>query len=230
MINKIKILLYALLTSLAASALLIGFRSIVRQQEADTLQKNIAHEVLRFHVIAHSDSPKDQYVKYRVRDAVLSSLQSTLKNADSVEQAKKSLAPHMDSIQQTALQTLQKYGSTSSVSVSISSRYFPVKQYGEFTFPAGSYEALCIDIGDAKGQNWWCVLFPSLCFVDETTAVVPEKSKERLHNSLSEEEYRSLLSPSASFEPETEITDTADADDTTTKKPKLRFGLWDFFH
>lgn len=67
-----------------------------------------------------------------------------------------------------------------------------MKDYGDLRFPAGNYEALCVRIGSAAGHNWWCVLFPSLCFVDETHAVVPDDSKEKLQDSLSQEEYESL--------------------------------------
>ncbi|MDE7051390.1 MAG: stage II sporulation protein R [Lachnospiraceae bacterium] len=76
--------------------------------------------------------------------------------------------------------------------VSLEERYFPVKSYGDLVFPAGNYKALCVEIGEAKGRNWWCVLFPSLCFVDETYAVVPDSSKEKLKETLSDEEYESL--------------------------------------
>lgn len=256
---KLKLVLYGAFTSLAISMLIVGFRGITRQinerdmnrpmkatvccaalettADVSPYQKSIAKQVLRFHVVANSDSDRDQKLKYIVRDAVLSSLQDTLRNASSVKQAKERLAPKLSDIEHTAIHTLREYGCDASVCVSVNSRYFPVKQYGKYSFPAGIYDALCIDIGTAKGQNWWCVLFPSLCFVDETTAVVPEKSQQKLQNSLSKEEYHSLISshdfnePTASTAPATTTPDaTASADQKITeKKPKLRFGFLDFF-
>ena len=74
--------------------------------------------------------------------------------------------------------------------------YFPQKTYGDVTFPAGEYEALHIEIGRAKGHNWWCVLYPNLCFVDATNAVVPKKSKEKLKSVLDEEEYEMVTATS----------------------------------
>ena len=71
--------------------------------------------------------------------------------------------------------------------------YFPMKSYGDITFPAGYYDALRVTIGRAEGKNWWCVLFPNLCFVDVVHGVVPEESKQQLENILTEEEYESLF-------------------------------------
>ncbi len=75
----------------------------------------------------------------------------------------------------------------------IGESYFPVKEYGDLTFPAGDYEALRVRLGSSEGRNWWCVMYPALCFVDSTYQVVPETSKEQLKQNLTEEEYNSLL-------------------------------------
>ena len=76
---------------------------------------------------------------------------------------------------------------------SLGNRYFTIKKYGDMTFPAGEYEALRVQIGQAKGQNFWCVMYPTLCFVDSTYQVVPEESKEELKSTLTDEEYQALL-------------------------------------
>ena len=75
------------------------------------------------------------------------------------------------------------------VNIKIGNFEFPTKQYGDIALPAGFYDALRVEIGQAEGRNWWCVMFPSLCFVDISSGVVPDYSKEELHNALSEEEY-----------------------------------------
>ncbi len=82
------------------------------------------------------------------------------------------------------------------VTVSLENTYFPLKIYGEYNFPPGYYEALRVQIGSAEGQNWWCVMFPPLCFVDDTYSIVDETSGNKLRHLLTEEEYNSLLNKS----------------------------------
>lgn len=164
-------------------------------QKKQTLQRNIAKNVIRLHIKANSNSTKDQILKLHVRNAILTGLQSCLKHSSSREQAEREIITKLSEIKETARCQLEKEGCSYPVKVSLSDRLFPNKQYGDLTFPAGIYRSLCIDIGSAGGHNWWCVLFPSLCFVDETTAQVPEESKEKLKNSLTEEEYKLLSEP-----------------------------------
>lgn len=163
------------------------------------IQKDIAKQVIRLHVVANSNSSVDQKQKLQVRDEILHSLQDTLKNADSPAQAEEMIIARLPEIEKTAQETLTFCGSSCSVRATLEHRYFPVKTYGDLTFPAGTYRALCIDIGAAEGKNWWCVLFPSLCFVDDTTATVPEESKQKLKERLTEEEYKSLESSEPEF-------------------------------
>lgn len=159
------------------------------------IQKNIAKSVLRFHVIANSDSDNDQNLKLKVRDSILHELQTGLSTATSPAQAKQYVASKFQNIKNTAYYTIHQNGYSYSVKVFIQNRYFPVKTYGDLTFPAGYYDALCVEIGEAAGHNWWCVLFPSLCFENATTATVPNESKAKLKNSLTREEYDSLEKP-----------------------------------
>lgn len=162
------------------------------QEQNQKFQSDIAKNILRLHVIANSDSDYDQQLKLKVRDEIITSLQDSLRNADSVLQAKACVANRQAQIQTTALRVLQAHNCNFSVKVSVCKRYFPVKQYGDLTFPAGTYDALCVEIGKAQGHNWWCVLFPSLCFVNETTATVPDNSKEKIKECLPEDEYNRL--------------------------------------
>lgn len=177
------------------------------------IQKNIAKNIVRFHVIANSDTKLDQDLKLKVRNEVVNSLQNSLRNADSVKQAKEIITARESQIQSMAQRVLAQYNCHDSVSVALTKRYFPIKQYGDLSFPAGTYDALCIEIGKAKGHNWWCVLFPSLCFVDETTATVPKDSKNKLKENLSEEEYQSLQ----------------EKEDVAKEKPEIHFGISDWF-
>ncbi len=127
-----------------------------------------------------------------MRDGIIEQLQDTIAGTSSAAGAEKLLASQEDNIKNSALDIISGNGYNYPVNVSLEERYFPVKSYGDLIFPAGNYKALCVEIGEAKGRNWWCVLFPSLCFVDETYAVVPDSSKEKLKETLSEEEYESL--------------------------------------
>ena len=165
--------------------------------QAAMLQKGISREVLRFHVLANSDSLADQEVKLKVRDDVHRWLEQELTEEEQgdlvlMEQKINKLLPQ---IEQHGKEELRENGFSYTVTASLSRDYFPEKTYGDCTFPAGIYTALRICLGEAQGQNWWCVLFPRLCFMDCVHAVLPEQSQEELKNVLTEEEYESLFDP-----------------------------------
>lgn len=205
----------------------------LKKESPQEIQQQIARNIIRLHVIANSDTDTDQRLKLTVRDKIITSLQSSLRDAESPTRAAEIIKTKLPEIEQTARQTLSQYGSSYCVHVMLAPRYFPIKQYGDLTFPAGIYQALCVEIGKAEGRNWWCVLFPSLCFVNETTATIPDSSKEKLKERLSEEEYQSIsesgassnlnnsTKPEVSAAPEKEISEAAD-------RPELRLGILDW--
>jgi stage II sporulation protein R len=160
--------------------------------DAKGLQEGIADEIIRFHVIANSDSKEDQALKYEVKDALVNEMSVYLSAADNIQDAREILNSHLSSIQEIAETIVKNHGFRYPISVSLEPCYFPLKVYGEYCFPPGTYEALRVQIGEAKGQNWWCVMFPPLCFVDETYGIVNDKSEEQLKYLLTEEEYESL--------------------------------------
>lgn len=155
-------------------------------------QEKIAQEIIRFHVIANSDSKEDQLLKYQVKEALVQFLQPYLRDVQNADDARDLLAEMLPVIQDTAAQTINEKGYGYSVTASISTCYFPLKVYGSFTFPPGNYEALQIRIGNAKGKNWWCVVFPPLCFIDETYSIIDDDGGEKLKYLLTEEEFESL--------------------------------------
>ena len=110
-----------------------------------------------------------------------------------VKETKKRITENQETICLVAEQEIQKRGYTYPVSVNLEKCYFPMKTYGDCTFPAGTYEALRVCIGKAKGRNWWCVLYPGLCFADSVNVIVPDEKKQELKNILTEEEYESLF-------------------------------------
>lgn len=158
--------------------------------------------VIRFHVRANSDTKEDQELKMAVKEDVVTMLQPLLENCKTTRESKNVIVSAMPDIYQCAVNTIIEQGYDYSVSVYVTEEDFPEKTYGDVTFPAGRYQALRIDIGEAKGHNWWCVLFPPLCFIDETTAVVSEEGKELLKENLSEKEYEEIMNASdCSVEP-----------------------------
>lgn len=154
--------------------------------------EELSEKLLRFHVIANSDSEEDQAVKLKVKEHVLSLLSPTLSYAADKEEAKRLVESRMDDIMTAAQDTLRENGFSYSVRASVTQCEFPVKTYGDLTFPAGTYEALRIVLGDGKGKNWWCVMYPPLCFVDASFGTVPEDSKKQLSGLLTEDTFDSL--------------------------------------
>lgn len=160
----------------------------------ENIQEDIAKDIIRFHVIANSDDDDDQELKYQVKDALVKSLTPYLKDSKDKDEARDILIDKMPLIKNLAEQTIEDCGYNYSVSITLSPSYFPMKVYGDYVFPPGYYEALQVCIGEAKGKNWWCVMFPPLCFVDETYSIVDEEGEEKLEHLLTEEEFEALKS------------------------------------
>lgn len=171
------------------SALLIIYVCISAVSYTHAVTTDIADSVFRLHVIANSDSAEDQNLKYIVRDKVIEYMSSISQNASSKEDVIEIAKANLDKIQAIASQTIRENGYTYSVNVEVGNFSFPSKRYGDITLPPGYYDALRIKIGEAEGQNWWCVMFPPLCFVDVTSGVVPDESKEIMKENLSKEEF-----------------------------------------
>ena len=171
------------------SILLFIYTSICAISYAENISTDIANSVFRLHVIANSDSSEDQNLKYIVRDNLLKYMNVICKNCSSKEEAINLVKENKNSFKQIAINTIKEYGYSYDVNINIGNFEFPTKSYGDISLPAGYYDALKVEIGEAKGQNWWCVMFPPLCFIDISSGVVPEESKEIMHNNLSDEEF-----------------------------------------
>lgn len=169
--------------------LLFIYTTICAVSYAQNISTDIANSVFRLHVIANSDSQEDQNLKYKVRDNLLSYMNKICKNAQSKSDAIEIAKKHENDFKNIALETIKNEGYSYNVKINIGNFEFPTKHYGDISLPAGYYDALRVEIGEAKGQNWWCVMFPPLCFVDVSSGIVPEDSKEMLENNLSEEEF-----------------------------------------
>ena len=160
------------------------------------VQKKIAGEVLRFHVLANSDSEEDQDLKLQVRDEILAFMQKELPEDSDLDRTESWVKEHLAELEDVGRQTVIDAGYEYGVKAELTDCYFPERTYGDVTFPAGTYHALRICIGKAEGHNWWCVLYPNLCFTDAVHGVVPEDGKEKIKSVLSEDEYETLTAAS----------------------------------
>ena len=137
--------------------------------ELTTLNYNeIKDKLIRFHVIANSDTEEDQNLKLKVRDRVVEALSGKLSGVTSLEEAEIELEKNIEYVNKIAKEVIEENNYTYEVNTMLSYENFPDKVYGDCVFPQGNYEAFRVIIGEGKGQNWWCVMFPSLCFVDES--------------------------------------------------------------
>lgn len=149
--------------------------------------------VVRFHVRANSDSEEDIALKYEVRDAVLALLAEDLQKAKNDSEAILYLAQNLSEIRDTAGAVVEEAGYHYDVKAYIAREEFPIREYGELVLPAGTYRALRIDIGEAKGENFWCMLYPMMCYTMDAGAVIDSADTEKLAQALDEESYEKLF-------------------------------------
>ena len=161
---------------------------------SNAVSADISNSVFRLHVIANSDSKEDQNLKYAVRDELIKYMNLISKNVSTKEEAIKLANENKDEFYAIAKKVISDNGFNYDVNIEIGNFSFPTKTYGDISLPAGFYDALKVEIGNASGQNWWCVMFPSLCFVDVSEGIVPEESKEDLQLSMQEEDYNLISS------------------------------------
>lgn len=173
---------------------IFGLLAFAEQEKtsANALQAGIASKILRFHIIANSDSEEDQALKLEIKDIVVAYMQELLADAKSIEDTRSILLAHTEDIRRLAKDYAEKKGYAYPVEVFLDHRYFPVKSYGSYTFPAGEYEAICVELGNHSGKNWWCVMYPSLCFVDAVHPIVPDATDKELQELLTAEEYQAI--------------------------------------
>ena len=175
--------------SLILLFLLFLYVTISALSYVTAVSNDIQNSVFRLHVIANSDSNEDQDLKYKVRDNLIEYMNTICKDVESREEAIHLANLHLDEFKKIAEKTVKENGYSYPISVEIGNFSFPTKDYGDISLPAGYYDSLRVKIGDASGQNWWCVMFPPLCFVNISSGIVPDESKELLKEELNDEEY-----------------------------------------
>ena len=157
------------------------------------MQRQLAEKVLRFHVLANSDSVADQNLKLQVRDAIGGYMQEKMQNQKSKAECERFVSEKVPELEQLAKQVIENAGFSYEVHAELTECVFPAKTYGAYTFPAGKYDALRVTIGEGKGQNWWCVMYPNMCFENSMYEVVDKKSEEKLRAVLDDGEYQMVL-------------------------------------
>ena len=166
--------------------LMIILTGIVARQRYTSykIQQNLKDHLIRFHVRANSDSRFDQACKLKVRDAVIGQISPRLEKADTKEEAFQILKIQKNRIKNTAQEILKKEGVKQKVKVHFVQEKFPEKSYGQYTFPEGIYDAVRIDLGAAKGHNWWCVMFPDLCVTKDDKVRINNTAKKKMEKLL----------------------------------------------
>ncbi len=168
---------------------------------------SIADEIIRFHVVANSDTDVDQELKQAVRDKVLDYMRPKLAESKSIEMSRNIINNEKENIAKVAADVIASWNKDYSVYVALDKANFPTKAYGDIVFPAGEYEACRIVIGEGKGENWWCVMYPPLCYVDAAKGVVPLEGKEQLKTNLNTEQYNIVTSHKAQYKIKFKIID-----------------------
>ena len=187
--NRIYILASILVVVLITSTFVI----IKEVNKIEACTYDYKDKLIRFHVIANSDSDKDQKLKLKVRDEVISYLQPKLENSNSIEESEKIIKNEYKTLENISKKVISKNGYNYIVIVGLEYSNFPAKQYSSVVLPAGKYKALRIIIGEGKGKNWWCVMFPPLCFIDDQNGIIDEKTDKKLKEVLTEEEYDLIM-------------------------------------
>lgn len=153
--------------------------------------ESIREKMLRMHVIANSDSEEDQQLKLKVRDAVLLAGEKVFDGSITATEAKEKITPYIDYLEKIALESIKNEGFDYNVKITVEKEYFNTRTYeNSVTLPAGYYTAVKVIIGEGKGQNWWCVMFPPMCLptavaeceisdvlTDDETEIVTETDK-----------------------------------------------------
>jgi len=153
------------------------------------IQRDIAQNVIRFHVVAHDNSPEEQDLKEYVRTSILQNFADTLSETTDIYRQREHFAEILPKLQQHAQEVVNRHGFKHTVYAQMATVFFPTQHYGNIVFPPGYYEAVQIFIGDGEGENWWCLMFPPLCYVDMTTT---EAAHEMLYDAVSYESFRLL--------------------------------------
>ena len=200
-------------TIVLGSTITYGMNRIAKPSMED-----ISEKLIRFHVIANSDSEGDQAVKLKVRDEVLRYISPRLKEAKSIDESREIIKNEDENLIKIAKKTLIENGYDYKLESTLSKEYFPVKTYGNITLPQGKYEAYRIIIGEGQGHNWWCVMFPPLCFVDVSKGQISYNETEKeMKEVLTEKEYNMVDNTKKNVDKNSKIVDNSEDNNIVIK-------------
>ena len=188
---KSQIILYSVMLFIVLG-LMVGY-AYSQSCKINTFSNDYKENLIRFHVLANSDSEEDQALKLKVRDKVISYLKPKLEDSESISQSEKIILNEKDKLMDICKETIKQNGYNYDVSINLGYSKFPTKQYSSVVLPAREYKSLKIIIGKGQGKNWWCVMFPPLCFVDEQNNVIDKETDEKLKKVLTKDEYELIV-------------------------------------
>ena len=185
----------------------------------------LKNKLIRFHVIANSDNDEDQKLKLKVRDEVIKYISPILKKSKSIDESRNILKNETNNIIKIAEKCIKSNGYDYKVQTTLGMANFPVKNYGNITLPQGEYEAYRIVIGEGRGENWWCVMFPPLCFIDVTKGQVAlDETEKEMKKVLTEEEVQAINNKN------TDKKEDGKNSNKKTQKIKLKFKIAEIFN
>jgi len=191
-----------IMAALAYSAVLI---MIVFGLYSEKVNRSLSENMIRLHIVANSNSKTDQDIKYRIRDELINHMIEKADELKSKEDARAYIQSHTEELKTIADRVIANSGLMYTAKVSYGKYAFPSKRYNNLILPAGYYDSVKIDIGKAEGENWWCVMFPPLCFIDETKGEMDKEYFDMLKNELSEDEMSIIMAASDTEEIPVEI-------------------------
>ncbi|MGQ5110735.1 stage II sporulation protein R [Bacillus halotolerans] len=200
---------------LLLSGALVGLAKEETAQQSENEPVVIPDEAIRLRILANSDRDEDQELKRHIRDAVNKEITTWVKDITSIEEARRLIRSKLPEIKEIAKETMEKEGASQSISVDFDKISFPTKLYGSMVYPAGEYEAILITLGNGEGANWWCVLFPPLCFLDFSNG---EAVKEQEDKEASKKQTEKALEDLTAKAEKAEKEDKKEKEDNTEVK------------
>lgn len=167
---------------------------------ASSVSSDLSSNLLRLHIVANSDSNEDQHLKLKIRDALINYLNSIVSPSNTKKEVIEILNSHIDEMKNIALNVIHESGFDYNVSIILDHIEFPTKKYGNIELPAGLYDAVNVRIGNSAGHNWWCVMFPPLCLVNDGTMEMSEDSQNNLRENLNNEDYELITNSNQTYE------------------------------
>ncbi|WP_313755643.1 stage II sporulation protein R [Tissierella sp.] len=163
---------------LILSIFIFSFVYIICPSIERKVKNSFEDEIIRFHIRANSDKEEDQALKLKIRDEILKEMKEKFKYTRTLEESREVIRANMKEMKDITERVIQKEGKDYNVAITLDQDNFPTRKYGNLVLPSGEYETLLITLGEGKGQNWWCIMFPPLCFVDITHSVAYNVEKE----------------------------------------------------